>query len=111
MKRLIQRLAIGLTTIALLAGCAGQAVQLGSRVKGPLPTGQYRAISAEACGFQLFLFIPIAINGRIAAAYAELERQAAGDFIADVEVQETWGYRLVGTQYCTQLRAKAVSAR
>ncbi|MBS1142691.1 MAG: hypothetical protein H6R14_97 [Proteobacteria bacterium] len=111
MKTLTQRLTLAGATLALLAGCAGQAVQLGSRVSGPIPTGQSRVITAEACGFQLLLFIPIAINGRMASAYEELERQAAGDFITDVEVQERWGYRFVGTQYCTELRAKAISAR
>lgn len=111
MKTIVHRLVLLGTVLALLAGCAGQAVQLGSRVSGPIPKGQSRVITAEACGFQLLLFIPIAINGRMASAYAELERQAAGDFITDVEVQESWGYRFVGTQYCTELRAKAISVR
>ena len=111
MKKLTQRIALAATTLALLAGCAGTPVQLGSPVSGPLPAGQSRTISAEACGFQLFLFIPIAINGRLAAAYSALEAKAGGDFITDVEVQERWTYGFVGTSYCTELRAKAIRPR
>jgi len=111
MRTLTQRLALVASTLALLAGCAGTPVQLGSRVAGKVPTGESRAISAEACGFQLLLFIPIGVNGRFAAAYNMLEAAAGGDFITDVEVQERWTYGFVGTAYCTELRAKAIRAR
>jgi len=76
-----------------------------------VPTGESRTITAEACGFQLLLFIPIAINGRLESAYGMLEAKAGGDFITDVEVQERWTYGFVGTSYCTELRAKAIHAR
>lgn len=111
MKKLTQRILVTATTLALLAGCAGKPVQLGSRVAGTVPTGETREISAEACGFQLFLFIPIAVNGRLESAYSMLEAKAGGDFITDVEVQERWTYGLVGTSYCTELRAKAIHTR
>lgn len=111
MKKLTQRLALAASTLALLAACAGKPVQLGSPVNGPVPTGESRVITAEACGFQLFLFIPIAVNGRLEAAYSLLEAKAGNDFITDVEVQERWIYGFVGTSYCTELRAKAIRTR
>ena len=63
----------GIVTAALLAACAGTPVSLGTHVNGPLPTGAERTIEAEACGFQLLLLIPIAINSRAERAYQELE--------------------------------------
>ena len=105
---------IRLTTIAaaaLLAGCAGTPVQLGTRTSVPMPTsGVARPISAEACGFQLLLLIPINTNDRLATAYRSLVAQAGNDYITDVEVQESWGYRLVGTSYCTAIKAKAIKS-
>lgn len=111
MKKPTRYIALAATSLSLLAGCAGTPVQLGSRVTGAVPTGESRTISAEACGFQLLLFIPIAVNGRLEAAYSALEAKAGGDFITDVEVQERWTYGFVGTSYCTELRAKAIRAR
>jgi hypothetical protein len=111
MNKLNLRIALAATTLALLAGCAGKPVMLGSPVAGKVPTGESRSISAEACGFQLLLFIPISINGRLESAYSALEAKAGGDFITDVEVQERWTYGFVGTSYCTELRAKAIRAR
>jgi len=93
---------------AALAGCAGAPVQLGTRITTSVPTGTSRDISAEACGMQLLLFIPIRTNGRMLRAYSALEAQAGGDFITDVRVQERWTYLFVGTNYCTLLQAKAI---
>ena len=107
MKTIQKRLVI-IAAALLMAACAGTPVSLGTRVSGPIPTGQERIITAEACGFQLFLFIPIGVNDRMERAYWSLQEQAAGDFITDVQVQESWGWRFVGTSYCTGLRAKAV---
>jgi hypothetical protein len=104
----INRQLTGIVTAALLAACAGTPVSLGTRVSGPNPTGAERTITAEACGFQLLLFIPISINGRAQRAYQALEAQAGGEFITNVQVQERWTYGFVGTQYCTTLQAKAV---
>jgi len=107
MKTLKCQLA-GIVTVTVLAACAGTPVSLGTRVVGPVPDGAERTIEAEACGFQLLLFIPININDRAQRAYQILEGQAGGDFITDVQVEERWTYGLVGTAYCTALRAKAV---
>jgi hypothetical protein len=104
----INRLSAGIATAALLAACAGTPVSLGTRAAGPIPTGEARTITAEACGFQLLLFIPISINSRAERAYQALEAEAGGDFITNVQVKERWTYGFVGTQYCTVLQAKAV---
>ena len=111
MNKLSKYSAIALA-VSILAGCAGTPVQLGSRTTGgPVPKGEERVITAEACGFQLLLLIPIAINGRLESAYSQLEAKAGGDFITDVEVQEKWTYGFVGTSYCTELRAKAIRTK
>lgn len=107
MSTLMKRLAI-LAAATLMTACAGTPVALGTRVNGPAPTGTESTITAEACGFQLFLFFPISINDRLARAYQALEAQAGGAFITDVQVQETWGWRFVGTSHCTMLKAKAI---
>jgi len=94
---------------SVIAACSGVPAQLGSRMTGPVPAGPERAIQAEACGFQLLLFFPISINDRMLRATQALEEEAAGDFITDVKIQESWTYGLVGTQYCTMLEAKAIA--
>jgi len=94
---------------AFLVGCAGTPVQLGTRTSVPTPiAGVARPISAEACGFQLLLLIPINTNDRMATAYRSLVAQAGSDYITDVQIQERWGYWLVGTSYCTTLKARAI---
>lgn len=93
-----------------IAGCAGTPVKLGTQSSTPVPKGTAREISSEACGTQLLLFIPIMINGRLDRAYRELEAQAGGDYITDVQMQERWTYIFVGTNYCTALHAKAIHA-
>ena len=110
MKTINRQLA-GIVTAALLAACTGIPVALGTRAAGPVPTGAERTITAEACGFQLLLFIPININDRAQRAYQALEAEAGGDFITNVQVQERWTYGFVGTQYCTGLQAKAVKPK
>ena len=92
----------------LLAACEGMPAKLGTPVTASVPAGTGRDISASACGFQLLLVIPINVNSRLQRATAVLEREAHGDFITDVKVQERWTYGFVGTQYCTDLQAKAI---
>lgn len=102
------------TTICALAllvgGCSGAPVDLGDRAGVAVPNGPSRDIKADACGFQLLLFIPISVNGRLQRAYADLQEQAHGDYITDVRVQERWTYGFVGTGYCTELTARAIAA-
>lgn len=107
----IPKLLIVAAAATLLSACAGTPVSLGTRSAVAMPNGAERAISAEACGFQLLLLIPIAINERMSRAYESLQAQAAGDYITAVQVQERWNWGLVGTLYCTVLQAKAIAAK
>lgn len=109
--RIVQRgiLAAACAFGVLASGCSGVPVDLGSRATRAIPTGPSREIEGTACGFQLLLFIPIRINSRLERAYKELEDQANGDYVTDVQVRETWSYGLVGTGYCTDLKAKAIA--
>ncbi len=96
---------------AALLGCSGVPVHMGLKKGERLPAGHSRDISSGACGFQvIFAYFPLgfAINGRLARAYAGLEREAAGDPITDVQMSEEWHYAFVGTSYCTKLRARAI---
>jgi hypothetical protein len=92
----------------LLAACTGAPTKVGTSTEVPVPTGPVRDLEAQACGFQLLLFIPIKVNSRASRAYQQLVVLAGGDYITDVEVKEEWTYGLVGTQYCTTLRARAI---
>lgn len=107
--RKILRIVTAVTALAIIAGCSGVPVALGTRSSVAMPNGAARTITAEACGFQLLLFIPISINSRLERAYQDLKKQAGSDYITDVEVQERWQYGFVGTSHCTTLQAKAVS--
>ena len=108
MKKIQFQIVAVIVAATLLAGCAGTPVLLGSRVDGHIPAGESRTISSEACGFQLFLFIPISINSRAQRAYQSLELEAGGDFITNVQVKERWAYGFVGTKYCTEIKATAI---
>lgn len=101
---------IAVLALALLTACSGAPTRLGSTTAEPARDVDFskgRAIEAEACGFQLLLFIPIAINGRMANANTDLVAAAHGDYISDVKITESWKYAFVGTLYCTKLSATA----
>jgi hypothetical protein len=104
-------LSAGVVAVCTLASCSGTLVALGPHGNLPPVTGTPRVVDASACGFQLLLFIPININDRMERAYKKLQQSAEGQPIVDIEVRERWTYWLVGTGYCTELRAKALSAR
>lgn len=106
----LKTLTITSVSAAILCGCAGVPTTVGSKVEGAVPTGTTRDISGSACGFQLFLFIPISVNNRLQRANAELMTEAAGDFVTNVQIQESWRYGFVGTSYCTTLTAQAIKA-
>jgi hypothetical protein len=97
-----------LLPLALASACTSTPVRLGTGSDAPPPQGSVREIASEACGFQLFVLIPISVNARQERAYTDLQAQAAGDVITDVEVEEHWFYAFVGTGYCTSMRAKAI---
>lgn len=108
MKSRLRSLLACVTAGLTLAGCAGAPVHLESANVIPARHGEVREISAQACGFQLLLFIPISINSRQQRAYAELKEKANGALITNIRVQESWYYAVVGTGYCTTLKATAV---
>jgi hypothetical protein len=91
----------------LLTACAGTPVTLKSFPASEVNQASGRAISAEACGFQLLLLIPISINSRLERAYEELKEKAGYDNIANLSIEESWKYAFVGTVYCTRLEAIA----
>lgn len=100
-------LLIFLAAVVFNVGCAGRLVSMGPIDGQNFDATKGRSISASACGFQLFLLIPIRTNSRHERAYQGLVAQARGDYIADIKVQETWTWAFVGTVYCTKLEATA----
>jgi hypothetical protein len=91
----------------LLSGCTGTPVTLKSFSAKEIVQENSRPISAEACGFQLLLFIPINTNSRLERAFTELQKKADNDHLADLSIEEYWRYAFVGTLYCTKLEAIA----
>ncbi|HEX9396571.1 MAG TPA: hypothetical protein VF943_07495 [Burkholderiales bacterium] len=103
---------IAIIAAAMFAtGCSGVPVSLGSQVSGPIPTGPERQVQSRNCGFQLLGVIPIMVNDRQSRAYEGIETQAAGGFISDVRVTETWSWWLIGVKVCTTLNAKVIQAQ
>jgi hypothetical protein len=100
---------ISVITIALLVstGCTSTLVSLPVTPVAHYDESKPRQISAEASGFQLLLFFPIGVNGRYEEAWNELKGQAVGEYIADVTIQDSWTYALVGTVYRVRLEANA----
>jgi len=96
-----------LATAVVLASCEGTPVRLSQSTD--MTQGQRydmskgRTVTAEGCGFQLWLFIPIVTNQRAEIAFRKLKAQAGNGYLTDIRVQETWTYAFVGTLYCTVL--------
>lgn len=108
--RVIKPLATTLLAAALLAGCQGVPLDLSKRTitdRSQVDPYKGRRIAGEATGFQLMLFIPIAINGRYQNAYRSLLEQAGDDLLSDVTVIESWQWAFVGTMYTTRIEATA----
>jgi hypothetical protein len=111
MKTPMQKILTITATTLQLAPRAGTPVAVGTRADQLTAGGESRVIQAQACGFELLMFIPININDRMARAYASLQTSAEGGAISNVEIQDSWGWRLIGTQYCTTLRARTVKIK
>lgn len=110
LSRITRPLASALVACSLLAGCQGMPVDFSQRSvkdRAQIDGSAGRRISGEATGFQLMLFIPIAVNGRIANAYGNLLKEAGDDLITDVTVTESWQWAFVGTLYRTRIEATA----
>ncbi len=104
---MFKELSLLLIAGAMLSACNSVPVQLGPRGGEKYDVTRPRMVAAEACGFQLLLFIPITTNTRAARALAALKEQAGEDYIADIKVRERWTYAAVGTVYCTYMEATA----
>lgn len=104
-------IAVVFLLVFFIAGCVGKPIKVGivdqqfDNSNIDFTTG--RSISASTSGFQLLLLIPIGINDRHKRAYRILRDQAGNDFIANVKIQESWTYALVGTVYTTTIEAMA----
>ena len=107
LKHLTKLVMGGLLVAFVGAGCMGTKVQFADAPVDRLDLTKARAITGSATGFQLLLIFPIAINGRLERAYAELKQEAHGDYITDIKIQESWAYGFVGTSYRTTLTAIA----
>lgn len=97
--------AFAAVSVLLIASCEGVPVKM-DQPAAAIPGQKYdmskgRTARAQACGFQLLLFIPIVVNQRADFAYQNLKRQAGSGYLTDIRVQETWTYAFVGTLYCT----------
>lgn len=95
-------------SLLLLGACTSLPVELGSRSNQPLPpkNAVARPIEAEACGWN-FLIIGSGMRDHAARAYQDLLAKAAGDYIADVQVEESWTSMLFVRSWCTSLKAQA----
>lgn len=91
----------------LVCGCSGNPISVKSVTAKDVDMTSGRTITGEGCGFQLLLFIPIQINTRLQRAFDELNQKAGKDMIANLNIEEDWTYGLVGTLYCTKLKATA----
>jgi hypothetical protein len=88
-------------------GCSGTQFTIPNTPKRAYDLDNGRTISTERSGFQLLLFFPIGVNDRHERAWHDLERAAAGDFITDVKIRDSWTWALVGTIYHTWMEATA----
>lgn len=92
---------------ALLSGCRGTRVHFDNVPVEKMNLSQGRPIKGSASGFQLFVFAPLGVNGRQARAYEHLKEAAQGEYISNIEVQESWRYAFIGTVYKTTFFATA----
>ena len=93
--------------VCSLAGCVGTKVNIDSYVPPNGDRTHGRTVKGTGTGFQLFLLIPCAVNGRQERAYEELKRNAGDAYITDVKLMEGWRYAFVGTIYKTEFEATA----
>ncbi|MBI4686066.1 MAG: hypothetical protein HY755_12855 [Nitrospirae bacterium] len=100
-------LLIMIVFLMISIGCTGAPVRIDSIPQRPIDTTKGRVITSSACGFQLFLLIPIMVNSRQERAYESLRMAAGSDYMTDVKIKESWTYGLVGTAYCTDFEATA----
>lgn len=105
LKRITLFIMVAFLVISI--GCSGLPVKIDSTLQRLIDTSKGRVVTAKSCGFQLLLFIPIAVNNRQTRAYQRLNMNAGGDYITDIKMKESWVYGFVGTAYCTEFEATA----
>ncbi len=94
------------TIAACLLGCAGQPMKVtGVTDLSTIDPTRGREVVASGAGFQLFGFIPLSVNDRQQRAYEELVKKAGNDAIANISVQETWRYAVIGWIFRTTIHA------
>jgi len=106
MKKLF-RFFMVVAAIFSMSGCSGVPVHIPNVPDQAVDWSRGRHIVAGARGFQLLLLIPIMTNSRHERAYQELLKEANGDFITDIKIQEFWWYAYIGTIYSTKMEATA----
>jgi hypothetical protein len=107
MRLIIQSMLVALAAI-LLAGCSGNPVALGNVTStNQIDRTKGEHLTASASGFQLLLFIPIAVNRRQLNAYESLQEMAGDRALTDIQITESWTYALVGTIHTTTIDAMA----
>lgn len=97
-----------ISALLFLQGCAGNPINIGASKdfnRSDYDLENPKEVTVSASGFQLLLFIPIAINSRHERAYAAIEAQADDGLISDVQIKESWTYAFVGTVYKTTIMA------
>ncbi|WP_039948246.1 hypothetical protein [Leptospira fainei] len=73
-----------------------------------------RRVSGEACGFMglgftAYYFIPIMQNSRVDRAYSSALMQAPGAIgLANITLEESWTWVLLGTLRCLKISGDAV---
>ncbi|MDX1958119.1 MAG: hypothetical protein SFU98_06075 [Leptospiraceae bacterium] len=94
-----------------LLNCSSGYVELHDPAKLPLAenydASKTRMLEAEDCGSHILILFPVSINTRFRKAYRKLMNFVSFDEVMiELSIEESWTYILVGTRYCTTLRAK-----
>jgi hypothetical protein len=101
-----------LNTVLIVAATLCMTACVGG-VSFPKPPGpdvdrtKFTEVSAIACGYHLIHVLPLGTTGRQERAYTELVELAKGNYVGDIEMTEHWYYGIIGSLYCTSLKAKA----
>ena len=93
--------------IVLLAGCAAQPFHVPMPEHVQYDASRGRELWQRSCGFMLGGAIPILMSDRYQRGYDALVKQANGDYVTDIKVQEALRYAFVGWRYCLNFEATA----
>jgi hypothetical protein len=100
-------MAVGLSGLAVLAGCSSGPVMV-----GPRPPASYRAeqrAEGEACGFLIFGVIPSGSFQRRTEIAYQRALKGGGQALTDTSIRHSWYViPFVGYLLCTHLEGKVV---